>query len=559
MRRFTILASGLHKVYELTSAGPRDTRKAIYEYAQVDNGFNLWYMEFKTAGQVAHLYKNTFTGFDGSNNPTWKTNPSMVPTGLQMTTQTLPALFPPTSSSDANLVFPFAKTASGVVPTYDFNGTNFSNNHFGGIDFATGKVKFSTHPITQSTNIGNPSIANLLFAPVPFFSTGSGGNPNAGGASLLIDGMTDIFTEYNGEEFGANQTNMWSHWHESGLLVNRFGVAAPYFGARVAVTPAPQKVHNNILFPNGSTDFKSLYGMAGNATRGGITFVANSYYLYQNDEWYHCGLHRWRIDNASSIRISSQTVSWNSSSYVPFSDPTDMLAGLTFNTRNLPDNTASWHRSPASDIGSFTGGTPWWQVLTSTVNPDNLRQSRDICIGANAAGVSYFVQRPLVRSGSGDWTVSMLVMTAFNEFMGAFNTPTDYSLLFLDILDGSGNRIVRMNQFPQSGALLGSFQVNGVNINTPMVINNDWQYYCGQLQPLTIQSNIAGGTTKVTFGISPTTVTTGQTATFTSYTGTQGVYDVGAAMATPAMLKITYEFPLTAAPAGIVISKFNFF
>lgn len=92
--------------------------------------------------------------------------------------------------------------------------------------------------------------------------------------------------------------------------------------------------------------------------------------------------------------------------------------------------------------------------------------------------------------------------------------------------------------------MLGSFQVNGVNINTPMVINNDWQYYCGQLQPLTIQSNIAGGTTKVTFGISPTTVTTGQTATFSSYTSTQGVYDVGAAMATPAMLNITYRVSL---------------
>jgi hypothetical protein len=180
----TVLNSrnGKHEVFELSSSGMRATGAAISGSAQVDSNFNLWYAETnKNAGQVAHLYKNTFTGFDGSNNPTWNTASNSLPKKLQMTTQTLPARFPFVNGGDGNMLWPFALTANGILPVFDYHG-NYSpsnvNNHFGGIDFATGKVKFNTMPSTLNTNyrgiiVNGVSAGNtqLLYPDPPFFPT----------------------------------------------------------------------------------------------------------------------------------------------------------------------------------------------------------------------------------------------------------------------------------------------------------------------------------------------------------------------------------------------------
>lgn len=79
-------------------------------------------------------------------------------------------------------------------------------------------------------------------------------------------------------------SSQWMQWSEDGLLIGQFGHPAqhPYSGE---------------LYP----------GAAANIATMATVSADNSIYLYNSDEEYHPGVHRWKISSLDSIHEVSGT------------------------------------------------------------------------------------------------------------------------------------------------------------------------------------------------------------------------------------------------------------
>jgi len=516
-------SDNLRHIWELTSSGYRDTGKAINPQAYLDRDFNLWTISTNEgAGYAVSYRKNAFTGFDGSHNPTWASDPTLLPTTVVLTTETLPAKFPMIgwqSTHNSNLIEPLS---NGLIPVFNEHSLDYTptNNHFGGVDSTTGLAKFSTHPATPPNN-GGPNTF-LLYPEAPYFpishglsippGCGSGVGDLGGGSCLYEPGHAHVFTSYPGELWGSNQTNVWSHWHESGLLVDRFGVAAPYFAALSITNPSviDGQDSRNIgwdVLPNGYTAWKGFVGMAGNAFSGGLTYVNGKYYIYHNDEWYHAGIHRWRVDGLETLQISNTSVSWNSAGYAGTPDPSNLLDGLPYSQMNLANNTAGWVRSPTTDITTSTSSGPWFRVYTNAIK----------CNRHDAPDLVFETVYPLqvctlyknLPSVSGNWTIDAEVFWMVSS--------TGFTL---DILDATGKIILRLRN-----AEVGS---KSLNVNgTPIVAGNfyAWPIYASARRSLVIKANVGAGTMQVIYG---------------KYSiSSVGVFEAGANMSGPTRIQFT--------------------
>jgi hypothetical protein len=108
----------------------------------------------------------------------------------------------------------------------------------------------------------------------------------AGGGVYAME--KNIFWNYHGEFWKNSQTNIWNHYHESGLMVSQFG----------------------IVLPEAEALEKEAYAKgAGNVFSSTLVKVGNDYYIYHNDESVHGGVHRWKISGLNSIIETNITVS----------------------------------------------------------------------------------------------------------------------------------------------------------------------------------------------------------------------------------------------------------
>lgn len=753
-RTYAPFFDGVNNVYrfmELTSSGLRDTGVLFNDSLYIDRQFNLWSISQVGPGQQVVYARNSFTGFDGSGNPTFQTDPSGNPVTTVVTSQVLPTNFPHTNNQgviDSYLVEPLA---NGVIPVYDIDATN-SGFHVGGIDSGTGLVKFMAHPYTSIT-FGGVNTFLAVTEPPCFMGPGTDVVAfNAGGAIWYKPGAIDFFTGYPGEDWGNNQTNLWSHWHETGLMINRFGVAGPYFGrplypngttttaigpnwylfpifpTQVTIaawinpsildttqrpaycTQSGSGIHASIgvvnsnvyfyynwpftgppnnfivagtvatstwyrvvatvnaggaaLYINGTlvgtgpgttlptkpnlaasigsgvppvsgpatffggavadlavwntalsssqvtslqtqrantigananlvgywpmlgteieidqsgnvnssfggipvvagppgfplfngvnnarnfngtshsmllardlrldprtpynelqSSWRGMPGMAGNAKLGGLAFQNGSYFLYHNDEWYHGGKHRWRIDGIGTVTLAPPvTVSWNSASYVPPSNgPPDLLASLPFQQANLPNNSGGWVRNPTSDTT-----TPVLNVYTNACHGWRFSTRDLVMYGQNTSGspTTSTLSKSWTRTGSGDWNMDAEV--AF-VFIGA--SPT--RALYIDILDNNGKKIVRIENsgYPPSG-FVGIFLNNGAVAVSPTFDPSSamWDlYYFAIPRALKVVASVLAGTLQVTYG---------------DYTSVPvGVLDAGADITKPSQFMLTW-------------------
>jgi hypothetical protein len=97
------------------------------------------------------------------------------------------------------------------------------------------------------------------------------------GIAALVDG-NNVVEGYDGQ-YGSF-SSQWMHWWDDGLMIGQFG------------HPADGLAPNGTLFE----------GAAGNiATMASVT-VGDSIYLYNSDESYHPGVHRWKISGLGSIK-----------------------------------------------------------------------------------------------------------------------------------------------------------------------------------------------------------------------------------------------------------------
>ncbi|KJD34905.1 hypothetical protein PW52_12405 [Tamlana sedimentorum] len=164
-------------------------------------------------------------------------------------------------------------TSNGDLIVFQ-SGLNDANNyHLGAYDLENNQFKFKSFPgITYNSNDEYPLETGTYDARESVTYAANG--------AWVMDNI--IMFVYHGEFWRNIQTNYMHLVHETGLPLIDFGVDG--FGAPFS---------------------DSIYGMAGNSFGSSITKVGNTIYIYQNDESWHAGLHRWKIENIDSIKSIS--------------------------------------------------------------------------------------------------------------------------------------------------------------------------------------------------------------------------------------------------------------
>jgi hypothetical protein len=270
-----------------------------------------------------------------------------------------------------------------------------------------------------------------------------------------------------------------------------------------------------------------MAGMAGQTMWGGIALVAGSYYIYQNDEWYHGGITRWRVDNAASLTVSTTTVNWNSAMYMPTVDVTDMLAGLTFNA-TLVDGNAGWHRTdPDNDAVRF-------HAFTGAISADFRHPDLALDITGPSDGAYHGVSRAL-PANTGNWQLSGTIFLA-PGIANDSDFPFNAGALYFDVLDNAGKRIISWYVYatnPSGMNLAGTVVVNGSNLFPPPAGKSVvyTQVYVGALRSFSIAADVGAGTMTFSYDVHSNAAVP--------------VLDAGANINNPASVRLAYNAPNT--------------
>lgn len=280
------------------------------------------------------------TGFDSEGNPQWG-----PPQTIAQSAPVDPKVFDhaPYSSS---IPIAWEMTSHGILPSFDGQApltpsasaaVSHTGWHLAGFDPQTASWRWKTAPSTLRTYLGDwPTDGS--------FDIGNRVG-NSGTAYHVIG--DNILWGYLGEGWkggDAGEVNMWTLVHDDGLMVGQFGV------------------QQSILL-NGKEDEGQL-GMAGNASSHGIVARPDGVvYIYHNDEGFHGGIHRWRVDNLSSIHEQEIPMTYQASAPVITQDAGDLLQGLPRDS-SVTEGTSGWHRSPANDVLNDRH-LDWWRVQTN--------------------------------------------------------------------------------------------------------------------------------------------------------------------------------------------------
>ena len=520
------------KFYEMDPVhGLRDTGHAVSGGAYVDASLNLYQFNNAVTGQFLQIWENPFTGFDGSNNPTWQFGDQGRGPLKWQSAAPMPANWINVGVYGSEGL-KSDTTASGLMIFYYpyTDVTSDTKSYLAGFDPVSGILKWQTHygqPPNHGALPGAPSfLAFLQYPDVPTAPYANGEGQFGGGILRYLSGDPNIFTSHHGEDWANNQTNQLYHWHESGLLVNRFGTLLQSQSGAYSGPGSLKGDPTNINSPDGIPisspySWKATPGFAGNAGWGDVALVDGVYHVYQNDEWYHGGIHRWSIKNANSILLTTQEVTWNGN-YIPPNDPNNLLQGLPYNS-TVPNNTAGWTRNPASDIWSGNPSTPpLWQIYTNAISCD--RFNPDIGMVPFAEGVNYTLSRTIPAGGTGDWTLSGGVMMSASSILGEYIPPIIYEAVYWEIVDANSKIIVRF-YIGGGDDNMGRWWVNDILQSAYTMPFSSFAFHAEGVQPFTFFSNIQSETIKINWG---------------GWLASVGIYQAGADIAAPANVVLTY-------------------
>ncbi len=239
----------------------------------------------RNLGDSGYWEEQALGGFDNSGNPYW--NKAQKIASLPRITSKDPAYLqissPVVTSGNYNIIFNGNKNKQGY--------------HLGAVKTGSNSYSWKTANSTQSNYSGE----------MPDDGTFDIGNnvEYAGGNVYTIDNQ--LFWNYHGEFWKNSQTNIWNHYHESGLMLGQFGV----------VSPEAEALEDE-AFAKG----------AGNVFSSTLVKVGSDYYIYHNDESVHGGIHRWKISGMSSITEQNIAIQLQKIKY-------GTLKGRIFSSSNL--------------------------------------------------------------------------------------------------------------------------------------------------------------------------------------------------------------------------------
>lgn len=223
----------------------------------------------RNIGDSGYWEVQTLTGFSNGN-PQWG-SPSIV------------ATLPRIKADDPT----FSNVKSPVVTSGGYNiifnaEKDNKGYHLGAIKNGTGEYIWKTSKATKTDYIG----------PLPTDGSFDIGNnvEYPGGNVYAVE--SNVFWNYHGEFWKNSQTNVWNHYHESGLMIGQFGISSL----------------------DGEATNKEAFAMgAGNVFSSTVLKYGNDYYIYHNDECNHGGVHRWKITGLNSVKIENINFQFNPS------------------------------------------------------------------------------------------------------------------------------------------------------------------------------------------------------------------------------------------------------
>lgn len=445
------IGEGMQEIVELSETGLRYTGVEFGLNSQLYPDGNIYSLYQNTTGTPITWYKQTLTGFDGSNNPTYGS--AVAVEASPNTTAADPAF-----RSNITTLTSGEKTTNGNYIVFDGSTTGSTDYHLGGVK--DGAWMWRTAPNTHAGYAGS-------FPDDGSYDIGNGVNDFSGSKALVQDSI--IVWGYHGEFYKNGQTNMWNIVHQSGLFLNQFGVVA---------------------------QGQPIDGMAGNSFAASLVKDGNDLYLYHNDESYHSGVHRWRITGLNTIQLQlADITTTNEADTLP---GVDLMEGLPFNTA-LVNNTAGWTRSPTTD--NLTDiGSDYWAVKTSVKTYDK-SGGRDVYARFRGSTGTAYVDRDLgTNTGLTSWKV-----TGNLSFDGNNGNNDDNNGSWLEVLDADGKTIASLGHyksFVSDGVYNASIKANGTNIieddinnvpepgyNTPFsieLISGNIKFTYGNYSPITV-------------------------------------------------------------------------
>jgi len=282
-RYMTCKENNAIRIYELRpNYGLRNTGRTLVNTGYTlfaDGSYTTIINKGTSAAQNYIVTKYNLKGFDAANNPLYDNGIVIGSTGVISfnDVQPIPFLY----SRCQGII-----TKSGKIIMYGAYPIVVNNQpvqsgynqgyHLGAIKLGATGFTWQTRKATYTNYQGDyPTDGS--------FDVGNGVRYNAGSGVIVLDSI--LFTQEHNEFWKQTQTNIWNVYSEKGLFIGQFGIAKP---------------RNEVLSPN----TVAPYGMSGNGFALSGVKLGNDYYLYNNDESFHGGLHRWKVN----ISTSTQTI-----------------------------------------------------------------------------------------------------------------------------------------------------------------------------------------------------------------------------------------------------------
>jgi hypothetical protein len=390
------------------------------------------------SGGVLSFLKRTLTGFS-SNNPTWSSESTEASTSQTDSTQPV---------FGGARIYPYEVLPNNTIVSFAGNATltgYSADYHLGGLKIGETTWAWETARSTALTYAGNfPADGN--------FDRGNG-SQYQGNLARVIDSL--LLWGYNGEFWKNSQTNMYNMFSQDGLFLYQFGRVGTEGGVYGYEAPA---------------------GMAGNGFGWSIVKVNGHYYLYHNDESYHSGVHRWRIDNITSIKVQNIAAKIYTAPVTNTIDlMTDVPASGTFTS------TGNWTRFPNTE--SNTSTDKW----TMTAGTKSYGKSKDILINYQKVATDHYLQYDFGSITSSAWTLSGNLSYTFG------NNPNDAGAGdYFDILDAGSKVIARLYLSQNYTNHYYTIYANGDTLasDTSAIMGKD----VGFERPLQISVNASGVT-----------------------------------------------------------------
>jgi hypothetical protein len=246
---------------ELTDTGIRLTGIRLTQpnnrwliYSTTPNGDRFRYEYTQATSGIDTVFKRSFTGLNGSGNPTWGSESvfSLVPI-----------------TSNAPIRYCGEKINSSLV----FFSANWANTgyHLGKV--VNNQWAWMTCKSTPRTYSGPMPISDS-------FDCGNGVE-YAGGRCYNVD---SFYTwNYLGESWKNSQTNVWKLFHKDGLMLLYFGKTGPQSSSISGTSDAPIEA-------------------SGNSFAGQMVKDGNKLKIYYNDESRHGAIGSFEISGLSTVR-----------------------------------------------------------------------------------------------------------------------------------------------------------------------------------------------------------------------------------------------------------------